>query len=111
MALEAAHYLGEPNASASARITGYLGAGAGALLVAGLLTPIAAAFGGIGVLLIAGSIVPGATPTLFDSRTTYVFALTMLLGVIGLGPGAYSVDSRVFGRREIIIPPMTSQSE
>jgi hypothetical protein len=31
--------------------------------------------------------------------------MTMVLAIIGLGPGAFSVDARVFGRREIIIPP------
>jgi hypothetical protein len=30
----------------------------------------------------------------------------MLVAVIVLGPGAFSVDARLFGRREIIIPPM-----
>jgi hypothetical protein len=29
----------------------------------------------------------------------------MVLTVAGLGPGAFSVDARLFGRREIIIPP------
>ena len=31
----------------------------------------------------------------------------MLVAVIFLGPGAFSVDARVFGPREIIIPPMS----
>jgi hypothetical protein len=29
----------------------------------------------------------------------------MLLALILIGPGAFSVDARLFGRREIIIPP------
>jgi hypothetical protein len=44
-------------------------------------------------------------PNLFDSKLSLVFGLTMLLSVMGIGPGAFSVAARVFGRREIIIPP------
>jgi hypothetical protein len=35
----------------------------------------------------------------------------MLVTIIGLGPGAFSLDARMFGRREIIIPPRASQSQ
>ena len=40
-----------------------------------------------------------------DGKPALIFAVTMLLTVMGLGPGRFSVDARVFGRREIIIPP------
>jgi hypothetical protein len=48
---------------------------------------------------------------LFDSKPALIFALTMLLAIIGAGPGRFSVDARVFGRREIIIPPREFPSE
>jgi hypothetical protein len=32
----------------------------------------------------------------------------MLVELILLGPGAFSVDARLFGRRKIIIPPPVS---
>jgi hypothetical protein len=35
--------------------------------------------------------------------TAFLFAL-IAIAVICLGPGAYSLDARLFGRREIIIP-------
>jgi hypothetical protein len=41
---------------------------------------------------------------MFDSQPALIFALTIILAIIGAGPGRYSVDARVFGRREIIIP-------
>jgi uncharacterized membrane protein YphA (DoxX/SURF4 family) len=44
-------------------------------------------------------------PNLFESKLSLIFGLTMLLSVAGIGPGAFSVDARVFGRREIILPP------
>jgi len=30
-----------------------------------------------------------------------------VLALIGLGPGAYSLDARLFGRREIVIPAIS----
>ena len=34
-----------------------------------------------------------------------IFAGIMAAAIVFLGPGAFSVDARLFGRREIIIPP------
>jgi uncharacterized membrane protein YphA (DoxX/SURF4 family) len=82
----------------------------GALLLIGLLTPVAAALAGLGAFGVAVSLLPACTPTLFDSKPAIVFAGTMLIQVILLGPGAYSLDARAFGRREIIIPPSVSPS-
>jgi uncharacterized membrane protein YphA (DoxX/SURF4 family) len=75
-------------------LAGLLGMAAGVLLLVGLLTPIAAAvaaFAGAGLGVTAGFVT--------------VVALAMIL----LGPGAYSVDARLFGLREIIIPSRSSQ--
>jgi hypothetical protein len=35
----------------------------------------------------------------------------ILVEILLVGPGAYSIDSRMFGRREIIIPRTTSSSD
>jgi hypothetical protein len=73
-----------------------LGAGAGALLIAGLWTPISATL--VAVLGIWNIITqPG------DPRAD------ILLGTIGaalamLGPGIWSVDARLFGWKHIDIP-------
>jgi uncharacterized membrane protein YphA (DoxX/SURF4 family) len=77
---------------------------AGALLLIGFLTPIAAAIGAMVMIGVGFSILPASRLTLFDARTPIVLAVTMLLAIILLGPGALSVDARMFGRREIIIP-------
>ena len=79
------------------------------LLLVGFLTPIAGAvvgFGGIGVAL---SLLPACSPDVFDSKGAIVFAIAVLFGIVVLGPGAFSVDARLFGRREIIIPPPRTQ--
>ncbi len=83
---------------------------AGVLLLVGFLTPIAGTAVGIGAIVTAFSKLSLCTPALFDSKWTIVFALTMLVGIIVLGPGAFSLDARVFGRREIIIPPPARQN-
>ena len=81
----------------------------GGMLVFGFLTPIIGAVVALGMFGVALSVLPTCTPSLFDSRPALIFALTMLLSLIGLGPGRFSVDARVFGRREIIIPPPLSR--
>lgn len=77
---------------------------ASGLLALGLLTPIVA----VAVAACAAgsvlSLLPSATPTLFESPLSLAFGGTMLLVILFLGPGAYSLDARLFGRREIIIP-------
>ena len=82
----------------------------GVLLLIGFLTPVAGCLAGIGCAFVAfsGSV---ATPAIFDSRQAAVFAMTMLVGIVVLGPGAFSVDARLFGRREIIIPPPVHSSQ
>ena len=78
---------------------------AGLLLIMGLLTPVVAflvMLSAAGVLL---ALLPLCMPYLFDSRLGDAFACANLLAVLLLGPGAFSVDARLFGRREIIIPP------
>jgi uncharacterized membrane protein YphA (DoxX/SURF4 family) len=86
-------------------LVGFAALGAGVLLLIGFLTPIAGAAAGLGGVLVALSRSTAPTPVIFDSLLAIVFALTVLVGIIVLGPGAFSLDARVFGRREIIIPP------
>lgn len=62
---------------------------AAALLLAGFMTPLASA------VAVAISLL-GVMPSM-----TYVFAIA--LAIVLLGPGAFSVDARLFGRRVIVI--------
>jgi uncharacterized membrane protein YphA (DoxX/SURF4 family) len=103
--LEGGFYLEEAHPAPAASLVGFSALVFGSMLVFGFLTPIIGALVALGVLGVTLSVLPSCMPNLFDSRPAQIFALTMLLGVIGLGPGRFSVDARVFGRREIIIPP------
>jgi uncharacterized membrane protein YphA (DoxX/SURF4 family) len=81
----------------------------GALLLIGFLTRFA---GGLAVLVAAGSMFlwfpapsVGLFETgLFETRIIAGLVVVIAVAVVCLGPGAFSVDARLFGRREIIIP-------
>ncbi|MFZ3210367.1 MAG: TQO small subunit DoxD [Terriglobales bacterium] len=77
---------------------------AGALLLAGYLTRWAALVAiGAGVSTMC-SWLPAPNVALFDTTTVAALATAIAAAVICLGPGAFSLDARFFGRREIIIP-------
>ncbi len=104
-------YMSGPDFTPAAWLIGLSALATGALLVVGFLTPIAgSSLGAAGAAGVGFSLLPACSPNLFDSKISTVFALTMLVAVIALGPGAFSMDARVFGRREIIIPPSGSST-
>jgi uncharacterized membrane protein YphA (DoxX/SURF4 family) len=76
----------------------------GGLLLIGFLTPFASALVAIGIVGIALSWLPRPTLNLFDTPLPAVLAVVDAAVVACIGPGALSVDCRLFGRREIIIP-------
>jgi uncharacterized membrane protein YphA (DoxX/SURF4 family) len=98
-------YIAGENPGPGTWFMGLLALAAGAMLLAGFLTPVVAAVVVIGAACVVCSLLPACGDGPFDSRTAGIFGLTMLVAIIGLGPGAFSADARVFGRREIIIPP------
>jgi uncharacterized membrane protein YphA (DoxX/SURF4 family) len=57
-------------------------------------------------MLTAFKVLPICSSGGFDSQLGLIFGLAILLALAVLGPGAYSIDARLFGRREIIIPPL-----
>ena len=83
------------------------GLSAAALLATGFLTPVAGLLAGIQFALIVMRLMPGCGGAVFDSPMSLVFGISILLAILGSGPGAYSIDARLFGRREIIIPRRT----
>lgn len=87
-------------------IAGSLAVAAGILLLVGFLTPIAAALVGLVATGVWISIVP---VNLFPSRLLIAFLLAVAAVIVLLGPGAFSLDARLFGLREIIIPRPRSE--
>ena len=104
-------YFGDPDLGAGALGIGLISIAAAALILVGMLTPVAGivvALSGIGI---ASSLLPSCTRPLFGSGIPLLFAISILLAIITLGPGAFSVDARLFGRREIIIPRRSDSRE
>jgi uncharacterized membrane protein YphA (DoxX/SURF4 family) len=104
-------YIGDVNAIPAAWLVGVSALAGGALLLIGFLTPIIGGVVALGFLGVALSVVPACTTNIFNTRPAGIFALTMLVTLIGVGPGRFSIDARVFGRREIIIPPPITRPE
>jgi uncharacterized membrane protein YphA (DoxX/SURF4 family) len=76
----------------------------GALLLLGSLTRLAAVAAGIASAATLSSWFPRPRIGIFENETTAVLAIVIVAAVLCLGPGAFSVDARIFGRREVIIP-------
>ena len=76
----------------------------GLALLIGFLTPIAGFFAMIGNAEIGFSLIL-RLGAIADARiVNAIYLAVMSLALILLGPGAFSLDARLFGRREIIIP-------
>jgi uncharacterized membrane protein YphA (DoxX/SURF4 family) len=76
---------------------------AGLAILAGFLTPISAVLVALcGTLIGLDSIGPTGPDVLEDGVAT-LFVIATSIAIALLGPGAYSVDSYLFGRREIVI--------
>jgi uncharacterized membrane protein YphA (DoxX/SURF4 family) len=106
--IQGGHYLVDPgNLTLGTGTVGLVAIASGALLLSGFLTPVAGIVAGLGTLGVTLGWLPAATRNLFDARLPAVFAVIMSACIVFLGPGAFSVDARLFGRREIIIPPVS----
>jgi uncharacterized membrane protein YphA (DoxX/SURF4 family) len=81
----------------------------GVCLLCGLLTPVA----GILIALVSTAVtlswLPVPAGNLFGNHFAALYVVAMAMAVVLLGPGAFSLDARLFGRREIAIP-RTSRS-
>ena len=96
-------YVQTANDSLVARGLAVLAFAGGAFLLAGLMTPLVAvlvAAGGIGIGL---SWLPSPGEALFDGYVAIVNLIVLSIAIALLGPGAFSLDARMFGRREITI--------
>jgi hypothetical protein len=99
------------NADAASWVVGIASLALGGLFAVGLLTPVVAIIGMVGGLLVAFSVIPGCVSTLSQSSYGLLLFATTLVEVLLGGPGAYSIDARLFGPREIIIPRRNSSDE
>jgi uncharacterized membrane protein YphA (DoxX/SURF4 family) len=104
-------YLAQPDGTVTTLVLGAFALITGGLLLIGLFTPFATLLVAVNIIGVPMSVFPPPTSNLFNSPPALVFALAIVVGVLGVGPGRFSVDARVFGRREIIIPLPQSHLE
>ncbi len=76
----------------------------GAALLIGFLTPVAAALAALDGAGVALSWLPSPISDGLCGAPATVFLVVMAASIVLLGPGAFSLDARLFGRREVVIP-------
>jgi hypothetical protein len=85
-------------------VAGLAAVASGVALLVGFLTPVAGGLVTLGEIAMAFSWVPLLPTNPLDAKLVTIFVAVVSSAVILLGPGALSLDARLFGRREIIIP-------
>ena len=82
----------------------------GTALLIGFLTPIAGASASLGNLAIGISWFRTSGDNVHDKTVAALYLVVISIAITLLGPGAFSLDARLFGRREIIIPEASRTS-
>jgi uncharacterized membrane protein YphA (DoxX/SURF4 family) len=94
----AAGYSGWTVTAALAGIAGSL------LLLIGFLTPLVSVSVCLSAIFVSLSYLQSPSTDLHNIDLSAICCILVAAAVAFLGPGAFSLDARMFGRREIIIP-------
>ena len=106
-----AHVTGAVEMTPTAIINDVIAVVIGGALMLGFLTPVAGTAAAVFSFMTALTWLPSGAAVPFDGPVSFLHAIVSC-AIALLGPGAFSVDSYLFGRREIVIPsePRPSRS-
>ena len=93
------------------RALGITGVATGALLLIGYLTPVASVLAGLLFTINMLTWFKIRSPNPLNVKLQVALGILISAAVLCLGPGAFSIDSRIFGRREIRIPDVSTPPE
>lgn len=96
--------LATKDAEPTVRVVGGLWLLTGVLLVAGFRTRLASFVLALAIAFISLHTSSLPTRELFGRLLPTLFAAAMSTAVVFLGPGGFSIDAYLYGRKEIIIP-------
>jgi len=100
----ASHLLGWSSPTPGIWLTHLAEIAIGASLLLGFLTPIASLAATLMSLGFMPEVFMMVARTPLDARLSSIDSIAVTVALAFLGPGAFSVDAYLFGRREIIIP-------
>jgi putative oxidoreductase len=83
----------------------------GLLLLFGLFNRLACSLGALISLAAALALIRVPVFNVFSAKVSAVFTAVIAVALLCLGPGAYSLDARRHGHREIIIPARPNSSD
>jgi uncharacterized membrane protein YphA (DoxX/SURF4 family) len=95
----------------SSRVAGIILVINGALLALGLLTRVAGIVAPLFACAAAFHWLLPPSPLFAEIRAVALPFAVINLSLVALGPGAYSIDARLFGRKQLRIPPRTAPDQ
>jgi len=107
--VQGAACLADRRSTWSVPVVGLMAAVCGVLVLIGLLTAVAAFLAALGTAAVSLSWLPSATANAFEPGLTPLLVVLVATAIAFLGPGAFSLDAALFGRREIVIPQARSE--
>ena len=81
----------------------------GVSILLGCVTPLACVLVGLSGVALRLTGLPGVLP--IGDGPSLLFASSIAFALLLLGPGAFSLDARLFGRRKVIIPQASRTPE